>query len=310
MTPAWTLVTSKSTQKKAWRRTAFMVGRHQQHNTLVDITCNPKRPLTYFEDPDHKHLFDKSGSIPPNLGLTGLQYLIYFLDHPDEHTASQADFNLGYFLDPQRGLSILNRLAASSQEWRHLAPMIDDFISNKTRRARILISQQITLKAWSDYLELYTRALHKGYKRQKKHTGEFLCLDHFTRFREYLKFSTHFGRHGDRFYYLGCRKCESTINSVRTKKVVAVLDSEMNEPLTLKQEALRVNWLVHQAPFDFNTLEIGPCSEDEITKFCIDIGNDSDTYRTPRYSSVKVKVKNGVQLSNHSKAQLGRFFRL
>ena len=310
MTPAWKLATSTSPQKKAWQRTAYVLARDKQPNKEIQITCNINNPIDYFEDPQNAHLFDNTGSIPPNLSLHGLQHLIFFLNHPDRQTARQAEFNIGFYLDPERGLLILNRLATSNQEWRHLSPMIEDYISNKSRRARLLISKQISLKTWSDYLDLYERALKKGHKHQKKYKGDFLCLDHFTRFREYLKYSTFFGRHGDMFSYYGCRKCESTINSVRMKNVVAVLDNSMEEATRMSYSELRINWLRYQKPFDFNVLEIGSCTEDDIANFCIHIGNDTDVYRSTRYSSVDVKVKKGIYLHSQSEAQLSRFFRL
>lgn len=310
MTPAWTLVTSQTTKKKVWQRPAYICALDKLPNKEILITCPGSRPIDYFEDPDNTHLFVKSRRVPPDLNLTGLQYLLHFLDHPDERTANQADFNLSYYLDPERSVSILNSLVTSTQEWRHLSPLIEDFITSKTRRARLLISEQITLKTWNSYSELYQEALKKGYKRQKKFADEYFCLDHLTRFREYLKYSTFFGRHGDIFSYFGCRKCKNTVNSIRMKNVVAVLDNAMREPSHLAHDSLRINWLRYQKPFDFNMLEIGHCTEDEIANFCIHVGNDTDSYRTQRYATAKVKVKNGVYLTTHSEAQLSRFFKL
>ena len=310
MTPAWKLVTSQTTKKKVWQRTAHICALDKLPNKEVLITCHGRRPIDYFEDPENTHLYAKSRSVPPDLNLTGLQYLLYFLDHPDERTANQAEFNLSYYLDPERSSPILNRLVNSTQEWRHLSPMIEDYISSKTRRARLLTSDQISLKTWQDYIELYQEALNKGYKRQKKFAKEYFCLDHFTRFREYLKYSTFFGRHGDKFTYYGCRKCKNTMNSIRIKDVIAVLDNAMLETSNLSHNSLSINWLHYRKPFDFNVVEIGACTEDDIANFCIYIGNDTDIHRSRTYSTVKVRVKEGVYLSSQSEAQLSRFFKL
>ena len=297
-------------KKKTWHRKGYRSAGENRPNEEILLTCNSTHPLDFFKNPAGRHLFDSSNPNSPLLTLAGLQHLIFFLDHPDAQTGNRAESSLRHSLDPQRGTALLEKLLDSDHEWRHISPLIEDFIANKMQRARLMVRNRITHKSWSDYLRLYEHTLEAGYAFQKRMAPDLLCLDHLTRFREYIKHSTFFGRHGDVFPYYGCSVCASTVNSIRAKHIVAVLDTSMTTPHTVSHNSMHINWLQCKTLFPFTQIEIGTCPEDEITDFCIQVGNDTDTYRTTRYSTVNVYLKPGTTLSSQSQTRLSRFFRI
>ena len=94
----------------------------------------------------------------------------------------------------------------------------------------------------------------------------------------------------DPHVYYGCRACGQGQEFWRYSWLVAVLDSDRAEEMEAQAELLRVNWLVRRSLFDFDEVEIIRATDEEVERFAIQVGNDTDPFRKPRYSRMRCSV--------------------
>ena len=107
--------------------------------------------------------------------------------------------------------------------------------------------------------------------------------------------------------YYGCRSCSQSRRFIDySHHAVAVLDNTWLGHLRQQKSALRVNWFSQQIPFDFDRVEIIRATDEEIERFAVRMGNDTDSVRKPRYGQMKCTVK--CELSKNSLRVLDRIF--
>ncbi len=122
-----------------------------------------------------------------------------------------------------------------------------------------------------------------------------LCGLHFTRFERRVV-TGGFGR--VIAPYVACRECDTAARPVMgVTRVVAVLDDRMLQTVEYDGLAARVNWLRAARLFDFDEVVIRRADEYEIERFCIQVGNDMDAFRRPRYARMPVYVHHEAGLS-------------
>jgi hypothetical protein len=88
---------------------------------------------------------------------------------------------------------------------------------------------------------------------------------------------------------------------------VAVLDQGMAAEIELA-ETIRVNWLARRNLFDFNAVEIIKTTDEEVERFVVQVGNDTDIARTGRYQQFPCLVHPGCALSENGLKLLRRTF--
>jgi hypothetical protein len=71
---------------------------------------------------------------------------------------------------------------------------------------------------------------------------------------------------------------------------------------------VRANWTARRAVFDLDRVEIVIASDDEVELFCIQVGNDTDLVRRPRYNNMKVTISPRCQLETSTINMLRRTF--
>ncbi len=77
--------------------------------------------------------------------------------------------------------------------------------------------------------------------------------------------------------YYGCRACGQSRDSLEwPAQIVAVLDRDMQEEQVEQDGALRVNWLARRALFDFDRVEIVRAADQDVERFAVQVGNDTD----------------------------------
>lgn len=126
---------------------------------------------------------------------------------------------------------------------------------------------------------------------------------------------TRFGAHsvnlpwGVSFTYYGCRACAQSREFLEgVKRVVAVLDTAWPEPQLRQKGTLRVNWLARHVLFDFDRVEIIQASDQDVERFAVQVGNDTDTVRKLRYLRMTCMIGPECQLSENTLRILGRMF--
>jgi len=108
--------------------------------------------------------------------------------------------------------------------------------------------------------------------------------------------------------YYGCRVCgHSRAYFDHPGPVVAVLDSEMTE-FDRRDNALRVSWLAHDALFDFTQVEIGRATDEQVERFAMRVGNDTDAARRSGYRQMSCIISPTSRLSANTRRVLQHLF--
>jgi hypothetical protein len=117
---------------------------------------------------------------------------------------------------------------------------------------------------------------------------------------------TRFGAHsldlawGVSFTYYGCRACGQSREFLEWPQVVAVLDTNWTELYARQGDQLRLNWLKRRTLFDFDRIEIIQATDEEVERFAVQVGNDTDPVREPRYKQMWCRVGPECRLSENT----------
>ena len=84
---------------------------------------------------------------------------------------------------------------------------------------------------------------------------------------------------------------------MQAKECIVVLDENLSEGTVHRDTTYRINWLTWPHPFDFDRVEIGACSEDVITDFCIAMGNDTDPMRPKKLKHIPCTLLPSARVS-------------
>jgi hypothetical protein len=108
--------------------------------------------------------------------------------------------------------------------------------------------------------------------------------------------------------YYGCRQCHQSKNFLTIKTVVAVLDHQ-TEPEPVQQgQTLTVHWLSQPSLFDFDTIKIIDATDEEVERFAVQVGNDTDPVRQLRYKQIRCIISPDCKLSENTLRILRRMF--
>jgi hypothetical protein len=107
--------------------------------------------------------------------------------------------------------------------------------------------------------------------------------------------------------YYGCRQCSQS-RIFWEGQVVARLDQEMSQKWLVQEELIQVNWLAHRRLFDFDAIAIAQAGDQEVERFAIQVGNDTDEQRQPRYKQMRCVVATECGLSENTMRILQRIF--
>ncbi|MCI0561862.1 MAG: hypothetical protein MN733_25530, partial [Nitrososphaera sp.] len=113
----------------------------------------------------------------------------------------------------------------------------------------------------------------------------------------------------DNFYYYGCRVCRQGREFLDCSSgAIAVLDQEIGEEWVKEDGVLRVNWLKRRSLFDFDWVEIRQATDEEVERFAVQVGNDTDEFRQPRYKDMWCVVTSECRLSENTMRILKSLF--
>jgi hypothetical protein len=91
--------------------------------------------------------------------------------------------------------------------------------------------------------------------------------------------------------YYGCRACCQSREFIPyPQEMIAVLDAGWSGAQDFRDGLLRVNWLARHALFDFDRVEIARATDKDIEHFAMQVGNDTDPFRKPRYTQMRCSL--------------------
>ena len=100
--------------------------------------------------------------------------------------------------------------------------------------------------------------------------------------------------------YYGCRECHQSKSYYLADRVIAVLNSGMETDAVERSNTLHVNWLKHRELFDFDGVEIIQATDEAIERFAVQVGNDTNPNRRPRYKQMQCTVSKNCALSQNT----------
>jgi RNase P subunit RPR2 len=102
----------------------------------------------------------------------------------------------------------------------------------------------------------------------------------------------------DSITYYGCRSCGRSNEAIEWKgQIIAVLDNTTVEEQMRQHDILKVNWLIRRSLFDFDEVHIIRATDEDVERFAVQIGNDTDEVRKSRYPKMRCNVSKECQLS-------------
>ncbi|MEM7349128.1 MAG: hypothetical protein AAF485_33275, partial [Chloroflexota bacterium] len=107
--------------------------------------------------------------------------------------------------------------------------------------------------------------------------------------------------------HYGCRACGNSRDPLQAVPVVA-LDRTLVQKSFNRVGEVVVNWLALRRVFDFTRVEIRQASDEDVERFVIQIGNDTDSVRKQKYSTLPVLVSKECALSENTIQLLKRYF--
>jgi hypothetical protein len=105
----------------------------------------------------------------------------------------------------------------------------------------------------------------------------------------------------DRLTYYGCRACGQSLEFLPARKaVIAILDTQMTQNYISRDDVLYGNWLLHRQGFDFDEVYIRQASDEDVERFAVQVGNDTDPLQQPRYAAMRCLIWPAAGLSENS----------
>jgi len=134
--------------------------------------------------------------------------------------------------------------------------------------------------------------------------SNIVCLDCL------MRYSTHkirLSSLGEEIKYCGCRCCGQSRKYFKGRLVV-VLDQAMTAEPIQQGQVLRANWLSRRSLFDFDEVEIIKATDEDVERFAVQVGNDTDEVRKHRYENMLCRVASGCNLSENTVRILRQMF--
>jgi RNase P subunit RPR2 len=108
--------------------------------------------------------------------------------------------------------------------------------------------------------------------------------------------------------YCGCRTCGQSRETLHSERLVALLDNDIALEAYNQNGNLHVNWLKRRHVFDFDRVAIIHATDEDVERFAVQVGNDTDLVRKPRYTTMPCVVSAECHLSENSIRILERMF--
>ncbi len=127
------------------------------------------------------------------------------------------------------------------------------------------------------------------------------CLTRCTPHRVRLPWVTSFS-------YYACRICHKSYNLMIYELVTAIFYQQKEHLQEQQNQQLSINWLRYRALFDFDRIFIKQASDEDIERFVVQVGNDTDPARCNSYNTIPYSVSPVCHLSQNTHRLLARMF--
>lgn len=196
-----------------------------------------------------------------------------------------------------------------SEDWRKRFIGSQALVNLGGEAVRYLIRELSNLKLKERILHVLKNIGYETKKKLSHKADNLVCPRCIVYFWEH-KVKILQGEETITFY--GCRNCFQSREYVewsKNKDIVAVLNIELSEKDYTKDGSWYVNYFKMKNLFDFNLVEIIKASDEEIERFCIQIGNDGDFYRKKKYKDIICVVSRNCNLQVETLNMLRSLFK-
>jgi hypothetical protein len=100
--------------------------------------------------------------------------------------------------------------------------------------------------------------------------------------------------------YYGCRLCGQSQEFFKKQQIIVTLDNQMAGEKSTDETVLRVNWLHRRSLFDFDKVEIARATDEDVERFAVQVGNDTDPVREPYYRTMTCIILSECELSQNT----------
>jgi len=102
--------------------------------------------------------------------------------------------------------------------------------------------------------------------------------------------------------YYGCRACGQSRSYVPVddRRLVALLDRESDTEEIIDNGQIRVNWIEYRRLFDFEEVEIVQATDEDVERFAVQVGNDTDSFRSSNYKQMCCSILSDCELSENT----------
>ncbi len=186
--------------------------------------------------------------------------------------------------------------------------LADDFVLIWYLGGKIVpLLQAVVRKADPDLHQMGLQLLRMIVKDTKARWGEppenYICSICLTQGKKYLITDVSIIP----MTYYGCRTCGQSREFLQ-QMVVVELDDRMSYLKEGREGIIHVNWFEHQKLFDFEGVLILHATDEAVERFLVQVGNDTDPVRGPRYQQLRCIVLKQCGLSENTLRILRRTF--
>lgn len=256
---------------------------------------------------EHKHVFTSDDAIywhfdrlkgEYGTATWGLKYGIYRdmlerLSPDDLLVISRSELSDQLSPNKTTDPNVLASLAklARRGEWRHLSfvsPAISEMIQVRWQR-----------ESNRDREEAYFVGCIRSSANHQPLWHVLYCEKHLHRFnRIYSK----------EIDYRACRKCRNTQYGIVVKKSTLVLSESIGWGTRKEGDFFWINGLYLNELCDFDEIVVGNCSYEELERFCIIVGNDTDPWRAKKQKDIYYRLGEDATVTEQGIRLLNRFF--
>ena len=105
----------------------------------------------------------------------------------------------------------------------------------------------------------------------------------------------------EQFVNGSCRNCaDSDSYMTWPSEVTVILDRSQDIRFIKREDEFWVNWLYHPELFDFDRVDILDATDEDVERFAVQVGNDTDEIRSPKYKQMHCVIAPTCELSDNT----------